>query len=75
MAKYKKIVDTTDNNRVYNIAIKLHRESTGQISCSICPYNRGENYDRFSYRWKKFKNWKRLRKTQYKVILYDVCGE
>jgi len=67
MTKHKKIVDTTTNSRVYKIALKYYREATMQISCSICPYHHGDNYNRFSYRWKK-RNWKQYRKTQYKVV-------
>ena len=65
MAKYKKILDTTNNSRVYKIALKHYREITGDISCAICPYHRHENQ---LYRdWRK-RNWKNYRKTQYKVI-------
>ena len=73
MAKHKKIVDTTTNSRVYKIALKYYREATMQISCSICPYHRGENYKRY-VSW-RHRNWKHFRKTQYKVIEYDGNGK
>ena len=63
MAKCKKIVDTTDNSRVYKMALKRHREHCGDISCAYCPYHRIENGW-----WNKNRNWKNYRKTQYKVI-------
>ena len=64
MAKYKKILDTTDNSRVYKIALKHYREITGEISCAYCPYHRHENG------WSHFldRNWKNFRKTQYKPV-------
>jgi hypothetical protein len=70
--KYKRIVDTTTNNRVYKIALKHYREVQGIISCAICPYHRHENI-RY-HDWRK-RNWKHYRKTQYKVKVYDVYGE
>jgi len=70
MAKYKRIVDTTTNSRIYNLALKRYRELQCIISCSRCKYNRNEN-QRTYYR----KNWKHYRKTQYKVIMYDEYGE
>ena len=71
-AKYKKIVETTTDNRVYKIALKEYRALRCEISCGICPYHRGENYKRYGW---KHRNWKNYRKTQYKVITYDVIGE
>ena len=71
MATYKEILDTTNNNRVYKIALKHYRELQCEISCSICPYHRGENYRRWGW---KYRNWKNYRKTQYKVIEYDING-
>ena len=65
MAKYKKILDTTNNSRVYKIALKHYREITGDISCAYCPYHRNENYTRYSDYIKR--NWKSYRKTQYKI--------
>lgn len=51
----------TGNNVVYKKARKQVLENTGEIYCSYCPYNKGENS-----RLKDFKCWKRYRKTQYK---------
>jgi len=69
--KYKRIVDTTDNNRVYKIALKHYRAHQCKISCDICPYHGGENF----HYWFRQRNWKNYRKTQYKVIQYDWNGE
>lgn len=63
--KLDKVVKTTTNSRTYNIAIKMLRERRGEISCSICPYNGGENSTR-----KDFKGWKTRskRKKQWKPL-------
>ena len=52
----------TTNNYVYNRLIKAHREHTGEIDCSWCPYHKHENLTR---KWRR-RNWKWYRKTQYK---------
>ena len=62
MAKYKKILDTTNNSRVYKIALKHYREICGDIYCAYCPYHRHENGC-----WKTDRNWKNYRKTQYRL--------
>ena len=62
--KYKRTIDTIDNNRVYKIALKHYRETHCEIYCAICPYHRGENHTRDT--WKN-NNWKHYRKTQYKI--------
>ena len=71
-AKYKDIIETTTDNRTYKIALKRYRALNAIISCDICPYHRHENHKPDSWR---NNNWKRYRKTQYKVIMYEVCGE
>ncbi len=60
--KYKTILDTTDNSRIYKLALKRHREHCGDISCAWCPYHRKEN----GWSWFLQRNWKSYRKTQYK---------
>ena len=64
MAKYKDILNATDNSRVYKIALKHYREHM-EINCSWCPYHRGENDKRGD--WKR-KSWKWHRNNQYKVL-------
>lgn len=59
---YKEEYDTTSNASVYAKAKKRVYENTGKISCSICPYHKGEN----NTSWKKRVSWKQFRKTQYK---------
>lgn len=54
----------TSNNKVYNKARKKVLENTGKISCSFCPYNKGENSN---HRFRGPRCWKDQRKTQYKV--------
>ena len=56
---------TTSNSFVYNRARKYYLESEKLINCAYCPYHKNENgkyHNRRDYR-----NWKRYRKTQYKV--------
>lgn len=62
----KKVMDTTTNSREY----KLARRARIPGFCTMCKPHRGCN-SRVYIR----KNWKHYRKTQYKVIMYEVCGE
>lgn len=60
--KAKLIMKSTDNSRVYKIAYRYHLDSYEGV-CSYCPPNKGCNA------WRKrrpYKNWKRIRKTQWK---------
>lgn len=62
MAKLKEIIETTDNSRIYKIALKMYREKQWKINCSFCPYHRYDNL-----RWNMYRrNWKQYRKNQYK---------
>ncbi len=54
-------MENTDNPRVYNRARKRYLENEGLISCSLCPYHKWENAHKLQ------KNWKRYRKTKYKL--------
>jgi hypothetical protein len=63
--KSKKILDSTTNSMIYKRVLKFHRESRGQICCSRCPYHDGENG--YYHNHRDYRNWKRYRKTQYKV--------
>jgi hypothetical protein len=63
MKKYKDWMDTTNENRVYNIVRKKYLESNYKIHCASCPYHKNENAVKSQYS----KCWKRHRKTQYKV--------
>lgn len=63
--KSKIILDTTTNSKIYKRALKFHRESTGKIKCSRCPYHGGENGHYYNHR--DYRNWKKYRKTQYKI--------
>jgi hypothetical protein len=60
---YKKVMDATDNSRVYRIAYKRYLDVKGDIRCSICAYHRSENSN---WQYRRTKSWKRYRKTQYK---------
>ena len=61
--KMKELLQTTDNSSIYNKVLKRFRESKGDIRCSVCPYHKCENDNGKRY----LKNWKRYRRTQYKV--------
>lgn len=65
MKRYTEEYNTTFNSRVYNIAKKHVYEMNRKINCSICSYHKGEN----STSWKTRTNWKKNRKTQYKLCL------
>lgn len=60
------VMDTTENNRVYKMAKKMFLESRGDISCSVCPYHRGENFRKGAGHGVRC--WKNYRKTQYKTV-------
>jgi len=63
--KHKNIVDTTTDSKTYKRVLKMYREVRGDIDCSICPYHGGENG--YYHNHRDYRNWKRYRKTQYKV--------
>jgi len=56
----------TGNRAVYNRALKLYRDSQGDINCGYCRYHKVENIKSNSYY--KNRTWKRHRKTQYKMV-------
>ena len=47
--KSKIISKTTANRREFNRAYKYYLEHSGQLRCSYCAYNRGENDTRKCY--------------------------
>lgn len=63
MKSYNDEYSTTSNASVYAKAKKRVYEDTCKINCSWCPYHRGEN----DTSWKRRVNWKKNRKTQYKI--------
>ncbi len=63
--KIKTEYETTSNRTVYNRARKWHLENEGSINCAYCPYHENEN-DKY-HNGRDYRNWKRYRKTQYKV--------
>lgn len=60
----------TNNRRVYNRARKHVLENKGEIHCAYCPYHKNENVKR--HIWGKPQTWKKHRRTQYKVVEYNV---
>ena len=60
---YKRIMDETDNSRVYKIALYMCRT---QGLCRFCPINKGCNAG--GEPRKDYRCWKRYRKTQYKNV-------
>ncbi len=66
--KTKKIMETTTNRRVYNIARKKYISGKNG-DCSFCKYHRGENYDGKQYGGRKdgritYPNWKLVSKNE-----------
>ncbi len=61
--KYKYEAEYTSSNTVYKKAIKAYRGRAGEINCSLCPYNGGENSTHHIQR-----SWKSHRKNQWKVV-------
>jgi len=65
----KKIMDTTDNNGVYNKARKQYLANSGKIHCSFCPYHKNENFTGvyFGFDYKGvylYPNWKLTTKVR-----------
>lgn len=67
MKKAKKVVDSTNNSRVYRMA---QREMID--GCPICAPHKGCN-KWTSGRWQR--SWKKYRKTQWKPQTHDSCNE
>ena len=63
----KRIVQSTTNRGEFNRAYKNLLERKGEISCSYCGYNRGENYKGNHYCGRgeeiKYPNWKLVSKN------------
>lgn len=60
--KSKRIMDATDNNSVYKKAYREYLDRYEGV-CPFCPPHKGCNFWR---KGKKQRNWKRLRKNQWK---------
>ena len=68
----KNIMDTTDNNSIYNKTRKEYLERKGLIHCSWCAYHHGENEDNKYYgtlvhNWRDLKS-KGIRYPNWKLI-------
>ncbi len=56
---------TTINRELFNRLYKRFLDRKAKIKCCLCRYNKGENAN------KRQKNWKKLRKTRYKIMDSD----
>lgn len=56
------VYENTSNSRVWALAHKLVMDHRGEISCSFCPWHRGEN----GFSQDCDRSWKNYRRHQYK---------